>query len=435
MGRKIIREKIDYKWIITIACFLMIFTCLGFCSSNKGLYLAAITKALGIKRSLFSINDSCRYVTSAVINLFFGSLVTRFGARKMIGAGFAALIISILIYAYASSIFVFYIGGCFLGLGLAWTTTTMVGYAIRQWHTRNRGTIMGFVLAANGLGGAVAAQIVTPIIYNKEDPFGYRSAYRLVAVILLVIGSLVLLLFRDHSKKNSEENGKTTSRKDAWEGIDFQQAVRTPYFYAAVISVFLTGLTIQGVNSVASAHMNDVGMEAGYIAAVLSFHSLALTGFKFLAGISYDKLGLRITRLICDMTGVVTTLILAFVVPTPAGKVLAMIYGVFSSMAMPTTTVMLPLITTELFGEKSFVRMLGIFVSVNTAGYAVGIPLANLIYDIYGTYKPILYVLAAVMLLVTIIFQVALSISYRLAQKESYFDESKMQKLSPNIKA
>ena len=129
-----------------------------------------------------------------------------------------------------------------------------------------------------------------------------------------------------------------------------------------MISVFLTGLTIQGVNSVASAHMNDVGMEAGYIAAVLSFHSLALTGFKFLAGISYDKLGLRITRLICDVTGVATTLILAFVVPTPAGKVLAMIYGVFSSMAMPTTTVMLPLITTELFGEKSFVRMLGIFI-------------------------------------------------------------------------
>ena len=82
MGRKIIREKIDYKWIITIACFLMIFTCLGFCSSNKGLYLAAITKALGIKRSLFSINDSCRYVTSAVINMFFGSLVTRFGQER-----------------------------------------------------------------------------------------------------------------------------------------------------------------------------------------------------------------------------------------------------------------------------------------------------------------------------------------------------------------
>ena len=258
------------------------------------------------------------------------------------------------------------------------------------------------------------------------------EAYRLVAVILLVIGSLVLLLFRDHSKKNSEENGKTTSRKDAWEGIDFQQAVRTPYFYAAVISVFLTGLTIQGVNSVASAHMNDVGMEAGYIAAVLSFHSLALTGFKFLTGISYDKLGLRITRLICDMTGVATTLILAFVVPTPAGKVLAMIYGVFSSMAMPTTTVMLPLITTELFGEK-LCKDAWYFVSVNTAGYAVGIPLANLIYDIYGTYKPILYVLAAVMLLVTIIFQVALSISYRLAQR-NHISMKANAKASPNIK-
>lgn len=42
-----------YRWVIVAASFLMVFVCLGFCSSSKSLYLAAITEALGIKRSLF----------------------------------------------------------------------------------------------------------------------------------------------------------------------------------------------------------------------------------------------------------------------------------------------------------------------------------------------------------------------------------------------
>lgn len=46
------KKKFDPKWLTIGACFLMVFVCLGFCSSSKSIYLAAITEALGIKRSL-----------------------------------------------------------------------------------------------------------------------------------------------------------------------------------------------------------------------------------------------------------------------------------------------------------------------------------------------------------------------------------------------
>ena len=36
----------------------MVLICLGFCSSVKSLYTVAMTDALGIKRSTFSINDA-----------------------------------------------------------------------------------------------------------------------------------------------------------------------------------------------------------------------------------------------------------------------------------------------------------------------------------------------------------------------------------------
>ena len=168
-------KKTEYKWVIVALCFLMVLTTLGFCSSSRTLFLSPITEALGIERSKFSLNDSCRFVSTAIVNIFFGTLVNKFGAKKLIGAGFLSLIGAMIIYATANSIWIFYIGGVMLGIGLSWTTTTMVGYVVNKWCRENKGTIMGFVLAANGVGGAVATQIVSPIIYDKNDIFGYRK--------------------------------------------------------------------------------------------------------------------------------------------------------------------------------------------------------------------------------------------------------------------
>ena len=92
------KKKINYMWVMVFVCFMLGFFCLGFCSGNKSLYLGAITEALGIDRGLFSINDSCRFIAQAVINLFFGALLYKFGIRKMTAFGFLALIGSMLIF-------------------------------------------------------------------------------------------------------------------------------------------------------------------------------------------------------------------------------------------------------------------------------------------------------------------------------------------------
>lgn len=112
--------------------------------------------------------------------------------------------------------------------------------------------------------------------------------------------------------------------------------------------------------------------------------------------------------LICNGAAVAAFLMLSFVSPEGPGKILAMGYGVFSSFALPLETVMIPLVVTELFGSVSFAKLLGIYVSVNTAGFAIGTPIANLVFDLCGTYFPFLLALAAVMLVVCAVFQTLL---------------------------
>lgn len=416
-------RKLDYKWVIVGLSFLMVMICLGFCSSTKSLFIAPVTSALGIDRGLFSINDSVRFITVAIINVFFGSLINRFGAKKLICAGFICLISSQFVYSFATNVLVFYIGGMLLGLGLAWTTTTMVGAVVNKWCRESKGTIMGAVLAANGIGGAIAIQILTPII--EQNAFGYRNAYRLSAVILLVVLALIVLFFKNSPKKDDNEKievSKKKSRGREWSGIDYKDAVKMPYFYCALICIFLTGFVLQGASGVSAAHMKDVGLDPAYVGTVLSIHSLALSGFKFLTGFIYDKRGLRTTITICSVTAVIVMICLTLVTDSFAGKVFALVYGIFSSLALPLETIVLPIYAGDLFGQKSFNKMLGLFVSVNTAGYAVGAPMINLVYDKCGTYSPGFIFCAVVMVGVIIALQFLITTAHKyqkLAENEN----------------
>ena len=99
---------------------------------------------------------------------------------------------------------------------------------------------------------------------------------------------------------------------------------------------------------------------------------------------------------------------LSFVSPEGPGKILAMGYGVFSSFVLPLETVMIPLIVTELFGSVSFAKLLGIYVSVNTAGFAIGTPLPIWCLIFAALISPFLLALTAVMLVVCAVFQTLL---------------------------
>ena len=403
------RKPFNYKWVIVAASFLMVFTCLGFCSSTKSFFIGPITENLGVDRSVYSINDSLRFITVAIVNLFFGTLVTKFGPRKLIAAGFLSLISSMLCYALATNVVLLYLGGILLGIGLSWTTTTMVGYVINIWSKENKGTIMGAVLAANGVGGAVAIQIVSPIIESKGDTPGYKLAYFVIAAILFCVGTLIVTLFRNKPKNASESLTAAIPHKkrrgQSWVGMEFSKAKRTWFFWGALSCIFFTGFVLQAINGVAVQHMKDVGLDAEYVSTVWSCHSLALACFKFLTGFIYDRKGLRTTVNICSITAVFVMIALALVTPTPTGKVLALVYALFSSLALPLETIMLPIYANDLFGEKAFKKTLGLFVSVNTAGYALAAPLMNLCYDLLKSYTLGLYISGGIMVIIIIALQ------------------------------
>jgi MFS family permease len=131
-------------------------------------------------------------------------------------------------------------------------------------------------------------------------------------------------------------------------------------------------------------------------------------GSKLLSGFMYDKVGMKITMNICLVCSFLSLGGLVILTNTPIGRVIALVRIVVAAVAMPLETVMLPLFASELFGNKSFMKMVGLFSAASTAGFALGAPFANLCYDVFGDYNVAFVTFACLMLFVAITMQFVL---------------------------
>ena len=407
------REKNATKWIVIGLCFLMVMFCLGFCSSPYSWYINYIVSYLDVPESLYSIGKSIRFVTTAVVNLFFGFLVAKFGTKKLILAGLASLSLSMLCHAFATNLVLIYFGGFLLGLGLAWTTTTIVGFIVNQWCKENKGTIMGAILAANGIGATIATLTIKPVIEKTATSF--KQAYVIVAIIIAVLALCFLFFYKDKKVQVDDlpQKGeqKKAKRGSAWSGLEYKEVIKKPYFYLSLVCIFLTGMVLQSIVGIATPHLQNVGFTPAFVSVTIVIHSVTLTVFKFLTGVIYDKLGLRITTSLCMIAGVLVMIALALVSNSTVGMVLAIFYTAFSSLAMPLETIMLPIFANDLFGEKAYNKTLGLVVSVNTAGYALGAPLASLCRDLTGSYAVSLWLCAGIMAALLVLIQFVINAS------------------------
>lgn len=405
------KRKFDYTWVIVFCCFMMVFTALGFCSSPSQLFLRAVPKALNIERFAYSFNTTFRYATMAIMNLFFSALVHKFKPKMMIAFGFCCLITATLLYAVADNLIMIYLGGMFLGCGMCFTANTMASYVINSRCPNNTGTILGFVMASNGLGGAVAMKVLDDII--ESHTFGYRNAYFLVAIILAVVGVLVVVLYRDAPNVIPAKTKTKKARGQGWTGITFADGKKKVYFIPTAICLFLTGFVLSGINGVSVAHAKDTGLDPTFVTDMWSIHSLVLMGSKFLVGFMYDKKGLRTCLLICQVMAILALTALALVSMSTFGAAMWIVYAIGSTLALPLETIGVSLVVGDVFGNKEFGKFLGLMSALNSVGFAVGAPVMNAVYDLLGSYNLAIWIAVGVIAAVAVAFQVVVTVAHR----------------------
>lgn len=407
----------DYKWVIAFLCTLVLSVGLGFCSSAKNIYIAPITSAFGFSRSAFTINDSLRYITVAIATMFFNKLVEKLGTKKLMLIGMICYILFALINAFASTLPIFYLGGILLGLAASWSSTMMISIIVNKWFTKNIGTILGIILASNAVGSAICISISTPLIYEDGNPFGYRNAYLLTAAILAIVTIIFMLFYKE--KRSTSSNCTITASNVKEElrqkrGFEFDVLLKCPEFYIIIISFLLFALTTV---TFVPALLTDIGFDPSFVAAALSLLSIGLAVFKPLVGVFYDHLGIRTAMNICLIASLISKVLLLIITVSPMGKVITIIHCLLNALATPLETVMISILSLDLFGEKCFGKTLAVTNSLFAVGHALNPPLLNLSYDISNNYT-FSIIIATIISVVTIILMNIAIISLKRKNKE-----------------
>jgi predicted MFS family arabinose efflux permease len=117
------------------------------------------------------------------------------------------------------------------------------------------------------------------------------------------------------------------------------------------------------------------------VGTLMSILSISMIGAKVLLGMTSDKIGLQLPLL-----GVIILSVSAFLLMPFKSYAILALSMVFMSFTFGFQTVLPPLFTGKIFGQKDYAKIWGVVGMSGSLGTAVGPPIWGMVYDITKSY-------------------------------------------------
>ena len=396
----------NYHWVIFGAVFIEYTVSIGLANNIYSLFIIPVTQTFGITRGTFSIASSIKYIAAFCSNLTFGLLYRRWGYRTMTTLALVMSTVAYAGYALSGNIVPFYLGAVLVGISESFFSTAGTSRIITDWFHRHQGTVLGIVMAASGLGGTVFSVGLSEVMEHS----GWRSAMWISAGLLLFSAVLIGLLVRDapawmglqpygdaedreHARK--QRGKRHAHHESAWAGFGFARLRKRPCFYLAVAAALLMGIANYGISGQLVAYWQDCGMTATAAASAQGIMYLVLAVEKVVLGVICDRFGARAGMMLCMGCNLGGMLLLQ-TLPGYGGAVAG---ATVFAVGLCCTSIMLPVLTSDLFGQADYATVLGILLAMLSLSGAVASPMVNFIYDKAGSYIPAMRMLVGVSVL------------------------------------
>lgn len=376
-----------YRWILLGALCLVYLFGIGPALYGYGVVLAPTAESLGISRAQASLGYSVLALTLGLAGPLVAWLMGRIGSRWTIFIGGLIAAAGAALVATSNAYPLYLLGaGVLLGLGVAMQTVLPGTTMVTNWFARRRSLAMGIFLAAGGLGGFIAAPVISNLIAATGT---YRSAWWAIAASGIIASIIGVIFAREKPEDMGLEpdgviaGGASGSRvyqtPREW-GV--AAALRTPTFWmiVAASSVFVLGLQI--VNSQLVAHLGGLGVTAGVAAGALGTMALLSAVSRLIGGPIGDRVEPRILLAVGLIGQLAGALLLINARETVLVYTAVVVFGVGYGVAF----VAVPSLIANYFGREAYPRLYGIRLPISTVVGAIGPFAAGVVFDAVGSY-------------------------------------------------
>lgn len=396
MNNDSLKDKI-YPWLVCFAVFLVSFAGIGMYANTNGPFIVPVTTELGIGRGNYTLHRSIISIVSTLSIPVYSKLFKKgIDFRVILTVSACMGAIALLGWSVATSLWQIYLfafirGCCSCGIGFL-----TFGPIIVAWFEGSRGLAQSLAFSGASLGSAIFVPITTSFIQD----FGWRVAYRYLAVIgLIIMIPAILLLIRNSPESmglTPFKGGKPAKAKTEkiaaveLEDISYQQARRMPMFWLSVIGCFTIACCCLGPNSHSVAYFTDIGYSAEQAAAFMSGAMVLQMVTKIVTGVVYDRYGTIAGGVLVGLCALFTPI---FALLAGTGQpIFAWIYGVPLAFATAAYSIPHAIIAREYYGKTDFSQIYSTLTFATTLSGFVSVSLMGYLFDVTGSYRVAWYV-------------------------------------------
>ena len=371
-----------FGWRVVVACFLMALACWGFGLYGHSVYLAELTRLYGWPPSVIAGASTATYLLNAVLVIFTSNALARFGARRFVLFGVAALTLAIVLLALAREpwqVYAAYLAMSFGWLGLGLVTIPTI---ISQWFTRRRGLAISLALNGASFGGIVVAPSLVALIHVTS----FTSAMLIAAAVTVtILVPAIFLWIPSHAAPVQHAAAESAwTRRDALRSVPFW-TVSGPFALALIAQVAFIVHQI--------AFMEPIVGRAQAAVSVSLMTTFAVIG-RLTLGAVVDRLDPRLISSVSMFSQAVALFVMTRTTDPTLLLVCCAAYGfsVGNIITLPS------LIVQREFPSSAFGMVLGLSTAIGTFAGALGPGLIGLIRDGTGNYVAALLVCMALKL-------------------------------------
>jgi len=369
-----------------------------------GVFFESIESAFHLNRAETSAVSSVNMLLAGVCAFLAGWALDRYGPRIVVLLMGLFTGLSLLLTSQTDSLWQLFITYSLLlamGTGALYVVPMS---AVSRWFDKKRGLALGMASSGAGLGMLIMAPFATYLISN----FSWRTAYFVIGLIAwLIVIPLSRLLRRDPYeigalpdgvKSDSNEIG---NEKDGMKlaSLSLPQAFRTRSFWLVIFIWIFFASNLFLVMTHLVRHARDIDFSPMEAATVLSLLGGISIAGRVLAGIASDRIGRKLTAIICTLLQAGAMVWLIWAQDLWMLYLFALVYG----FTFGGTSPVMAALVSDTFGLGRIGAIFGLLEISFGVGAAIGPLMGGLIFEARGSYSLAFLLVAATMLIVTLL--------------------------------
>lgn len=352
-------------WLTVLGCGMLIAGSVTFYTVVIGNFFVPASEALGSDYSSISLYSTLVYVGIACGLPFVGNWLPKILPIGI--AAFAALQSAIVaVLSFSQSVVWWWIGGFFIGIGMAFTSIVFISTVLTNWFSKKTGFAIGLAWAL----ASVASAIMSPVTVSLMEVMDRRTSLLVFAIVgaLLAIPAALFLVPYSPERKGLKPYGYDPAASGevvVESGVPAKRAVRSAAFILVALALALTQI-VSVINAYFPMYAESVGFAPTVGAFMISVALVFDIALNPIIGWTIDKFGAIKAFVAWACVGILSMLILLVSV---GNELLAYLGAGLGDTLYVLLGVGIASVASTVFGTKDYGK---IFAYITIFGFAAG---------------------------------------------------------------